>query len=177
MIKKLILVFLCLSACCRAYSRVNEWAHFETYCQFAPAAFMLGAGLMGVSHENGFTDRLVNTTMTYLYQTALTYPFKWTIREKRPDGTAYNSFPSGHTAATFAGAEMVRMEYGWGWGAVFYANAVVVGTMRVVHRRHWWWDVASGAALGVVSAHLGRITTDNLKVFISPSSVSLTYSF
>ena len=102
-------MFLCLSACCRAYSRVNEWAHFETYCQFAPAAFMLGAGLVGVSHENGFTDRLVNTTMTYLYQTALTYPFKWTIREKRPDGTAYNSFPSGHTAATFAGAEMVRM--------------------------------------------------------------------
>lgn len=137
----------------RAYSRVNEWAHFETYCQFAPAAFMLGAGLAGIRHENGFVDRLVNTTATYLYQTALTYPFKWTIREKRPDGTAYNSFPSGHTAATFAGAEMVRMEYGWGWGAVFYANAVVV------------------------SAHLGRITTDNLKVFISPSSVSLTYSF
>ena len=85
---------------------------------------------MGIKSENDFTYHLINVGTTYLYQTALTYPYKWAIKEKRPDGTAYNSFPSGHTAATFAGAEMVRLEYGWGWGAVFYANAVLVGTMR-----------------------------------------------
>ena len=108
MIKKLILMFLCLSMCCRAYSRVNEWAHFETYCQFAPAAFMLGAGLTGIRHENGFVDRLVNTTATYLYQTALTYPFKWTIREKRPDGTAPTIFHTHHLGTGKRSCRMSR---------------------------------------------------------------------
>ncbi len=177
MIRRLLVIAAILLVCLRVHARVNEYQHFETYCQFAPAIFTLGASLVGIKSENDFTYHLINVGTTYLYQTALTYPYKWAIKEKRPDGTAYNSFPSGHTAATFAGAEMVRLEYGWGWGAVFYANAVLVGTMRVVHKRHWWWDVASGAAIGVISAHLGRITSDKLHIMILPDRVSLTYSF
>lgn len=62
-------------------------------------------------------------------------------------------------------------------GALFYANAIMVGTMRVVHHRHWWWDVATGAAIGMGSAHLGRIATDRINLLITPSSFSLTYNF
>ena len=40
---------------------------------------------------------------------------KWAVDELRPDGSAYNSFPSGHTATAFVGAELVRMEYGNAW--------------------------------------------------------------
>ena len=28
-----------------------------------------------------------------------------------------HSFPSAHTSTTFAGAEFIHKEYGWGWGA------------------------------------------------------------
>lgn len=161
-----------------AKARVNEYAYPETYLQYVPAVFMLAAGeLGGVKSEHVFVDRLVNTVSTYLIQAAVVYPVKWIVHEERPDGSAFNSFPSGHSAATFAGAEMIRQEYGWGWGAVFYASAVATATLRVVHNRHWWWDTVAGAAIGIGSAHLGRLCTDKLMICISPNSVALTYRF
>lgn len=134
-------------------------------------------GVLGAHCEHDFKHRVFNVAFTYLAQTALVYPLKWTIDEVRPDGSAHNSFPSGHTAAVFAGAELIRMEYGWGWGALFYANAAFVGTMRVVHKRHWWWDAAAGAVLGIGSAHLGKLAADGLYIRLSPNSITLTYSF
>ncbi len=176
-IKVIVLSLVLLVVGCKCKARVNEYKFFETYCQYAPAVFVLCSGAVGIESKHAFVDRTMNLALTTLISTAIVYPLKWTIKESRPDGTAYNSFPSGHTAATFAGAELVRMEYGWGWGALFYANAIMVGTMRVVHHRHWWWDVATGAAIGMGSAHLGRLATDRINLLITPSSFSLTYNF
>ncbi len=168
---------LFLPVAMKSRAQVNEYKFFETYCQYAPVAFVLCSGALGIESKHGFVDRTLNMATSFLYHTAVVYPLKWCIKEKRPDGSAYNSFPSGHTAATFSGAELIRMEYGWVWGSVFYANAVLVGAMRVVHHRHWWWDVAAGAAIGIASAHVGRVTTDALMLRISPTSLSLTYNF
>ena len=75
--------------------------------------------------------------------------------EERPDGSAFNSFPSGHSATAFMGAELVRHEYGWGWGGAAYALATSVAVLRVVHQRHWWWDTLAGAGVGILSANIG----------------------
>lgn len=167
-------LLLCLSFGARA--QVNEYRFVETYLQYTPAVFMLAAA-WGVDHEHDFTYRLLNAACVYATQAAIVYPLKWTIDEQRPDGTAWNSFPSGHTAATFAGAEMIRLEYGNLWGALFYAGALYTGVMRVVHQRHWWWDVAAGAAIGVASAHLGKWASDKIMCTFGPTSFSLTYNF
>ena len=159
-------------------AKVNEYKYLETYLQYTPAVFMLVAGsLNAVDCEHDFTYRLLNATCVYATQAAIVYPLKWTIDEQRPDGTAWNSFPSGHTAATFAGAEMIRLEYGNVWGGIFYAGALYTGVMRVVHQRHWWWDVAAGAVIGVASAHLGKYASERIMIAISPTSFSLTYNF
>ena len=176
-IRILLLCALLFPVTMKGRTRVNEYDFFETYCQYAPTAFVLCSGAFGIESRHGFADRALNMATSFLYQTAVVYPLKWCIRENRPTGSDDNSFPSGHTAATFSGAELIRMEYGWAWGGVFYANAVLVGAMRVAHHRLWWWDVAAGAAIGIASAHVGRITTDALMLRISPASLTLTYNF
>ena len=49
-----------------------------------------------------------------------------------------NSFPSGHTANAFCGAELMRIEYGNWVGLAGYAVAVTTGVMRMYNERHWW---------------------------------------
>lgn len=82
----------------------------------------------------------------------VTYGLKMAVDEQRPNGKE-GSFPSAHTSVTFAGAEFIRSQYGWGWGAPAYAAASYVGWSRVQTRHHWWRDVAAGAAIGILSNH------------------------
>ncbi len=44
------------------------------------------------------------------------FGLKGLVNEDRPNGEPH-SFPSAHTSTTFAGAEFIRKEYGWSWGA------------------------------------------------------------
>lgn len=84
---------------------------------------------------------------------AVTYGLKYAVTEERPDGSGDDSFPSGHTSISFAGAEFIRKQYGWGWGAPAYAAASYVGWSRVETQDHWAHDVAIGALIGVLSNH------------------------
>lgn len=82
---------------------------------------------------------------------AVTYGLKYAVREERPNGEDDSSFPSGHSAVTFASAEFIRKHYGWTWGAPAYAAATFVGWSRVATDDHWGHDVAAGAAIGILS--------------------------
>ncbi len=84
---------------------------------------------------------------------AVTYALKYSVHEERPNGEDSHSFPSGHAAVTFAGAEFIRKEYGWGWGVPAYIAATFVGFSRVNAKEHYTWDVISGATIGVLSNH------------------------
>jgi hypothetical protein len=81
-----------------------------------------------------------------------TYSLKYSIDEQRPNGGG-QSFPSGHTSISFAGAEFIRKQYGWGWGIPSYAAASYVGWSRVETHNHWTLDVLAGAAIGIFSNH------------------------
>lgn len=88
-----------------------------------------------------------------LGRTALvTEALKRSIDARRPNGDS-RSFPSGHTSVSFAGAEFIRHQYGWRWGAPAYAAAAFVGWSRVETHHHYWRDVIAGAALGVLANH------------------------
>ena len=76
-----------------------------------------------------------------------THALKATVREKRPDSDARNSFPSGHTAAAFSGASFIQRRYGWAPGAPAYLLAGYVGYTRVRADAHYPRDVLAGAAL------------------------------
>lgn len=79
---------------------------------------------------------------------------KYSVHERRPDRTDYHSFPSGHSAVTFATAAYLQRRYGWKFGAPAYALATYVAWGRVFSKKHYWWDVMAGAAIGAGSAYI-----------------------
>ena len=129
--------------------------HFDDYVQYVPVAFYLTLDFMGLKAKHSFGERLAVGVVTYLSVTALSQSIKYIVREPRPDTGSRNSFPSGHTMTAFAGAELVRSEYGWGVGMGAYALATTVGFMRLYNNRHWFNDVLAGAGFGILSARIG----------------------
>jgi len=73
------------------------------------------------------------------------------VHEQRPDRSDNNSFPSGHTALAFSSATTLYRRYGWQWGFPAYAVAALTGSARVAAKKHHWYDVAAGAAIGTGS--------------------------
>lgn len=84
----------------------------------------------------------------------VTYLLKYTVKKQRPDFSDNHSFPSAHTSVMFANAAFVQRRYGWKWGAPAYALATYVGWSRTYAKKHDWWDVVAGAAIGVGSSYI-----------------------
>lgn len=85
---------------------------------------------------------------------AATLILKYSVKEWRPDRSDRHSFPSGHTAASFATAAYLQRRYGWWYGAPAYALSAYVGWGRVFSKQHHWYDVVAGAAIGAGSAYI-----------------------
>jgi len=66
---------------------------------------------------------------------------------------AFNSMPSGHAAATFAGLVMVGM-LAPKFKPLTWTLAIIVGASRVAYGAHWPTDVILGAFIGMVAADL-----------------------
>lgn len=131
---------------------------FEDKLQYFPAASYLVIGFLpdqalssSAPHFN-FAERTVTFVTATALEVAVARGLKYIVDERRPNGANYDSFPSGHTATAFMGAELVRLEYGNGYGAVAYVAAGTVGFMRIYHDWHWSGDVLAGAAIGILSA-------------------------
>ena len=85
---------------------------------------------------------------------AATYALKYIVQKERPDGSNKLSFPSSHTSISFTGAAFIQRRYGWKWGVPAYLVSSYVGWSRVYGKKHDWWDVAAGAAIGIGSAYI-----------------------
>ena len=117
--------------------------------QYVSAAAAIGLDFCGVEARHELRERIALTATAYTALTIAAGSLKLVISERRPDGSDYKSFPSGHAARAFMGAELVRSEYGCKWGIGAYAVAT-----GVAGDHHYLHDVAAGAAIGVLSARL-----------------------
>ena len=84
----------------------------------------------------------------------VTIGLKYLVKENRPDFSNRHSFPSGHSAVTFASATYIGRRYGWKWSIPAYALSTYTAWGRVYGKKHHWWDVAAGAAIGAASTML-----------------------
>lgn len=83
-----------------------------------------------------------------------TYLLKKIVKKDRPDKSNRHSFPSMHASVSFGGAVFIQKRYGWKWGVPAYALSTYVGWSRVYGKKHDWWDVATGTAIGIGSAYI-----------------------
>lgn len=133
---------------------------------YAPAGLMLlttgvlnvlgndGLGVINIDGRSNFPELLVAGFGSALLTVGITEGLKNSVERERPDGSDYESFPSGHTSMTFMAATMLTKEYGHysPWvGIAAYGVASGVAIQRVCVDRHYVSDVLTGAAIGIGS--------------------------
>jgi hypothetical protein len=145
--------------------RQSAFPHFKTsadnYLQISPLIIAYGLDVAGVQSKTDFGDRAAITLKGEIFMLACVDILKNVTRELRPDGSARNSFPSGHTAQAFAGATLLSEEYkdriSW-MPYSAYGLASTVGIMRMANNRHYISDVLVGAGLGIFSMKMAYWT-------------------
>ena len=133
--------------------------------QYTPmaASFLLKAA--GVKCRSSWEQRLYKSGASFILCSGTTYLLKHSIHKMRPDGTDNRSFLSGHTAIAFSGATVLHKEFGKTspWISVAgYAVATITAVDRVRRNRHHWEDVATGAAIGFLSAQASYWIVDKI---------------
>jgi membrane-associated phospholipid phosphatase len=134
---------------------IDDKLSIDDFSQYAPLAATFSLDVFGIKGRHNLKDRaIIATTAIVLMGTVVTV-IKHTSNVERPDGTSFTSFPSGHTATAFMGAELLYQEYKdvsvW-YGISGYVIASGTGVFRMLNNRHWLSDVAAGAGIGILSA-------------------------
>lgn len=144
---------------------------FDNYLQFYPSAATFALKLAGVKGQNDLlTSAKIYATSTLLMAGSV-YALKNITGQLRPDGSTYDSFPSGHTATAFAAAEFMRQEFKNTSLVLSYSGylaASATGALRLYNNRHYLSDVIAGAGIGILTTKAAYWL--NEKVFVSHKS-------
>ncbi|HMI08413.1 MAG TPA: phosphatase PAP2 family protein [Flavobacterium sp.] len=136
---------------------IDEKISIDDFSQYAPMASVYALNAIGIKGKNNLKDRTIIMATSYLIMSSTVLGLKSITKVERPDGSSKNSFPSGHTATAFAGAEFMWQEYKdqsiW-YGISGYAVATGTGLFRMYNNRHWLTDVAAGAGIGIMSTKI-----------------------
>ncbi|MBW8324524.1 MAG: phosphatase PAP2 family protein [Prolixibacteraceae bacterium] len=136
---------------------IDENATIDDFLQYTPFLSVYALNAAGVKGKHNFRDRTVILASSYLMMSVSVSSIKSIAKVERPDKSSNNSFPSGHTATAFMGAEFLYQEYKdvsiW-YGIAGYAVASGTGFYRIYNNRHWVTDVAAGAGIGILSTKI-----------------------
>lgn len=139
----------------------NFRTHIDNYLQFSPLIATYALESFGVPSKTDFANQSVLMLKSEALMLATTYLLKNTVHELRPDGSNYQSFPSGHTAQAFMAATFLTEEYGYRYKWLPYAAYTVAsgtGLLRMANNKHYICDVLVGAAIGVLSVKIAYWT-------------------
>ena len=129
----------------------------DDYAQYSPFVSVYALNALGIDGKNNFKDRTIVLATAYLIMGSSVNIIKKTSKITRPDGSDTRSFPSGHTATAFMGAEFLNREYkdvsAW-YGITGYVVAAGTGLYRMSNEKHWLTDVATGAGIGILSTKI-----------------------
>jgi membrane-associated phospholipid phosphatase len=112
------------------------------------------AAALGVPAVQGDWEGDLQAGGSLLLAEGASYGLKRAFPEERPDHSDRRSFPSGHSAQSFAAAATLENRYGWKAGLPAFAAAAFVAVARVEARKHHWYDCLAGAAIGTGSGLL-----------------------
>ncbi|MRX41761.1 phosphatase PAP2 family protein [Flavobacterium sp. LC2016-23] len=133
---------------------IDRKVTIDDFSRYVPAVSVYALNAFGIKGKNNMRDRSVILATSTIICVGTVFGLKSITNVERPDGTSNDSFPSGHTAIAFAGAEFLFQEYKdksvW-YGIAGYAIATGTGAFRMYNNRHWLTDVAAGAGIGILS--------------------------
>lgn len=136
---------------------------YDDYTQYVPLAATWGMKLVGVEGRSSWKELAVSNAFSAILMAGTVNALKYSIKERRPDNSTSNSFPSGHTATAFMCATILHKEYGMKspWYSIGgYTLAGLTGVTRQLNNRHWIGDVLVGAGIGMISTDLGYFFSD-----------------
>jgi membrane-associated phospholipid phosphatase len=138
---------------------------FDDYLQYTPAFTVLSLKLTSIKGTYSTKRTIASYVFSALIMAGITNALKHTTKINRPDGTARNSFPSGHTANAFMNATFLHQQYGdrsLAYSVGGYSSAILTAIGRQLNNRHWVPDILAGAAIGILSAELGNFLAGRL---------------
>ncbi|PIP91771.1 MAG: hypothetical protein COW01_05290 [Bdellovibrionales bacterium CG12_big_fil_rev_8_21_14_0_65_38_15] len=128
-----------------SFSKIGDYAG-----QLVPnTVYALSQTILGYNGDNKGYQRAIGMLKATSYAALVTTTLKYTIREKRPNSSDRNSFPSGHTTTAFAFSGYVWQEHGWKWGIPAMGVGLLTGFSRINDNKHYLHDVLAGATIGL----------------------------
>jgi membrane-associated phospholipid phosphatase len=132
--------------------------NIETLGTGVAIAMPLIAG--GISYYKHDTMGLAQLTVETVLTVGTAYALKQIVKEERPDGSDFRSFPSATTALSASGSSYLWGRYGWQYGLPAFFATQFVSYSRVQARQHHWYDTLASSA---ISAGYGYVLTTPFK--------------
>lgn len=101
----------------------------------------------GISIYKDDWNGLAQLTATTVATVGTAYALKQFVRERRPDGSDWQSFPSDTTALGASGSSFLWRRYGWEYGLPAFAASQFVSYSRVQADKHHWYDTLASSAI------------------------------
>jgi len=103
----------------------------------------------GIAVSKRDWNGVVDLGLTTLATVGTAYALKQIVKEKRPDGSDWKSFPSDTTALSASGSSFLWARYGWQYGLPAFAATTFVSYSRVEAKQHHWYDTAASSVLAI----------------------------
>lgn len=114
---------------------------------------VIAGGITLYKHDRkGLGQLMLETGLTV----GTAFALKQIVRERRPDGSDYQSFPSDTTALAASGSSYLWGRYGWQYGLPALAATEFVSYTRVEAKKHHWYDTLASSA---IAAGYGYVVT------------------
>jgi membrane-associated phospholipid phosphatase len=105
---------------------------------------LVAGGITLLRHDRvGAAQLIVESALTV----GTVYALKNIVRERRPNGSDYKSFPSETTALAASGSSFLWGRYGWEYGLPASALTQFVSYSRIQAHQHRWYDTLASSAI------------------------------
>ena len=131
--------------------------HLDDYLQFGPVALMYIADIAKLPARNNAFNQTKFLGISEVLTIGIVVGVKALSKVTRPDGSADNSFPSGHTAQAFVAGNVLFQEFKDTKPWLAYSGLVIAsttGVLRMTNNRHWISDVLTSAGLATIVTQL-----------------------
>ena len=135
----------------------------------AIAVPLIAGGISAYKHDwTGIAQLGTETFLTV----GTAYALKQFVRERRPDGSDFHSFPSGTTALSASGSSYLWGRYGWSYGLPAFFATQFVSYSRVQAKQHHWYDTLASSAIAAGYGY--AVTTPFKKRYGVNTAISAT---